>query len=75
MFLLKAKSIVNTQVTYEKDEFESYEIQSEIDITFCLKEFKGCLLFGSAFDLPLSILYERKGRLLMNYFKLNVEID
>ena len=42
-----AKSIVNTQVSYEKDEFELYDIESETDITFCLKEFKGVLLFGN----------------------------
>ncbi len=57
---------------YEKEEFESYEIDGETDITFCLKEFKACLLFGSAFDLTLSVLYERRGR-LGNYFIFYLE--
>lgn len=31
---------VNTQVNFDSDEFNVYEIEKETDITFCLKEFK-----------------------------------
>ena len=40
IFISIAKSYVNTQVVFDRDEFEGYEIEREGDITFCLKEFK-----------------------------------
>ena len=36
----ETKSLVNTQVNFDSDEFNLYEIEKETDITFCLKEFK-----------------------------------
>lgn len=33
-------SSVNTQVSFDSEEFNMYEIEKETDITFCLKEFK-----------------------------------
>jgi hypothetical protein len=32
--------VVNTQVSFDIDEFNMYEIEKETEITFCLKEFK-----------------------------------
>jgi hypothetical protein len=63
------KSLINTQVSFDSDEFNSYEIEKETDITFCLKEFKVCLLFGNWFDLGLEIFFQRKGRPII--FKFN----
>ena len=41
-FLVKAdaKALVNTQVNYDSDEFNTYAIDKEAEITFSLKEFK-----------------------------------
>lgn len=41
-----AKPLINTQVSFDSDEFNNYEIEKEMDITFCLKEFK-VILEGS----------------------------
>lgn len=35
-----SKPSINTQVNFDSDEFNNYEIEKELDITFCLKEFK-----------------------------------
>lgn len=39
-FLADGKPLINTQVNFDSDEFNNYEIEKESDITFCLKEFK-----------------------------------
>ena len=62
LFILDTKSTINTQVTFDSDEFNSYEIEKEMDITFCLKEFKICLTYGFWFDLSLDIYFKKKGR-------------
>lgn len=59
----EAKS-VNTQVNFDCDDFNTYEIEKETDITFCLKEFKVCLQFGIYFDINLDIFFQKKGRLV-----------
>lgn len=62
------KSSINTQVCFDKDEFTQFLIEKELDITFCLKEFKICLTFGNWFDLPVDICFVRKGRpIIFNY--------
>jgi hypothetical protein len=60
--------IVNTQVSFDSAEFEFYEIDKCMDITFCLKEFKILLLFGAWLELMLQIYFKTKGRpIIFNY--------
>ena len=56
------KGLMNTQVSFDADEFHSYEIERESDISFCLKELKICLMFGNWFDLALDMFFQKKGR-------------
>ena len=65
----ETKSLINTQVSFDSDEFNSYEIEKEAEITFCLKEFKICLIFGNWFDLGMDIYFQKKGRPII--FKFN----
>lgn len=69
------KSLINTQVNFDCDEFSNYEIDKECEsLTFCLKEFKVCLLFGFWFDLSIDIYFKHKGRpIIFSYANQNFE--
>ena len=58
-----------TNVCIDADEFANFEIESESDISFCLKELKVCLLFGNWFDLALNIGFKKKGRPIIFGYK------
>ncbi|CAF0800148.1 unnamed protein product [Brachionus calyciflorus] len=71
------KSLINTQVSFDTDEFNHYEIDKEFEtITFCLKEFKVCLQFGFWFEMPLDIYFKHKGRpIIFAYSSSNFEAN
>lgn len=45
---------VRTEICVNKDEFDEFKIQTETEITFCLKELRAVLLFSDSVGLPLS---------------------
>ncbi|UJR13668.1 hypothetical protein I4U23_000680 [Adineta vaga] len=53
---------MNFQVVCEPREFVSYDIQHNSDITFCLREFKFLLGLADLINLPMTILFDSRGR-------------
>jgi len=53
---------MNFQVVCEPREFISYDIQYNSDITFCLREFKFLLGLADLLNLPMTMLFDNRGR-------------
>ncbi|CAF0830615.1 unnamed protein product [Adineta ricciae] len=53
---------MNFQVVCEPREFISYDIQYNSDITFCLREFKFLLGLADLVNLPITLLFDARGR-------------
>ena len=51
-----------TQLALGKGEFDRYDINSEISITFCMKEFKSLLTFAELVGVPIGTYFEGAGR-------------
>lgn len=51
-----------TELSLSEDEFQSFHVKQEIQVTFCLKEFRGLLSFAESSNLPLNIHFDIPGR-------------
>ncbi|XP_035227399.1 cell cycle checkpoint control protein RAD9A-like [Stegodyphus dumicola] len=54
--------VVHTELTLESEEFESFEVEKEMKITFCLKELKAILNFCEGFNVPITIKCQAGGK-------------
>uniref|UniRef100_A0A2P2I770 Cell cycle checkpoint control protein RAD9A n=1 Tax=Hirondellea gigas TaxID=1518452 RepID=A0A2P2I770_9CRUS len=61
--------VIRTELHLESDEFDEYEISSNCEIVFCLKEFRALLAFSEPVNLPITIVFSQPGRPII----LNVE--
>ncbi|XP_078741757.1 cell cycle checkpoint control protein RAD9A isoform X2 [Lampetra fluviatilis] len=51
-----------TNLSLSVDEFESVRLKGSTELTFCLKETKGMLLFAESSNYPVSIHFDSPGR-------------
>ncbi|KAL7991933.1 hypothetical protein Chor_016189 [Crotalus horridus] len=51
-----------TEMCMSEDEFQVFHIKQEIQVTFCLKEFRGFLSFAESSNLSLDIHFDEPGR-------------
>ncbi|XP_039623472.1 cell cycle checkpoint control protein RAD9A [Polypterus senegalus] len=51
-----------TEMSIAADEFDHFEAQEDISITFCLKELRGLLSFAESSGLPINIYFNDPGR-------------
>ncbi|UYV82707.1 K02A2.6-like [Cordylochernes scorpioides] len=54
--------VVHTELAYEKEEFEVCTIDSNLEITFCLKEFRAILGFAESFNSAISLHFHKCGK-------------
>lgn len=52
-----ASNGIRTEIKVEKCEFDEYKIQTETEITFCMKELRAVLLFSDNVILPLTVYF------------------
>ncbi|KAJ8679885.1 hypothetical protein QAD02_015672 [Eretmocerus hayati] len=65
-----------TQLVFGVPEFDEYTIDSEMAITFCLKEFRAMTVFSEALSHPIDVYFDRPGRPCVFVCKtLNVEAN
>ncbi|KAM3851483.1 cell cycle checkpoint control protein RAD9A isoform 1-T1 [Vipera latastei] len=51
-----------TEMCMSEDEFQVFHIKQDIQVTFCLKEFRGFLSFAESSNLSLDIHFDEPGR-------------
>ncbi|XP_026521435.1 cell cycle checkpoint control protein RAD9A [Notechis scutatus] len=51
-----------TEMCLSEDEFQAFHVKQEIQVTFCLKEFRGFLSFAESSNLSLDIHFDIPGR-------------
>lgn len=51
------QNAVHTELTMYPNEFQTFEVNSESSITYCLKELRAIISLADAFDLPLNATY------------------
>ncbi|XP_032074370.1 cell cycle checkpoint control protein RAD9A [Thamnophis elegans] len=51
-----------TEMCLSEDEFQTFHVKQEIQVTFCLKEFRGFLSFAESSNLSLNIHFDVPGR-------------
>ncbi|XP_078515309.1 cell cycle checkpoint control protein RAD9A isoform X2 [Lissotriton helveticus] len=54
--------VMLTEMTLHAEEFLHFQVQTEAEITFCLKEFRGLLSFAESSNLPVNIHFDSAGR-------------
>lgn len=54
--------VMLTEMTLHAEEFLHFQVQTEPEITFCLKEFRGLLSFAESSNLPVNIHFDSAGR-------------
>ncbi|XP_045625079.1 cell cycle checkpoint control protein RAD9A-like [Procambarus clarkii] len=52
---------IHTMLTLESGEFDDYNISSECEVTFCLKELRAILAFAEPVNLPISSHFSEPG--------------
>ncbi|RUS16191.1 Rad9-domain-containing protein [Endogone sp. FLAS-F59071] len=52
---------LQTELTLDPEEFSSYEVQHDVEMTFNLKEFKAIMLYAERMELPVSAFFEGPG--------------
>ncbi|KAL0267229.1 UNVERIFIED_CONTAM: hypothetical protein PYX00_009564 [Menopon gallinae] len=52
-----ANTGIRTEIKVEKFEFDEYKIETETEITFCMKELRAVLLFSDNVILPLTVYF------------------
>ncbi|KAH9488531.1 cell cycle checkpoint control protein rad9a [Bulinus truncatus] len=57
-----SSKIMHTELTLSPDEFESYRVGVDSDVTFCLREMRAVLSFCDLTGLPLIAQFEEPGR-------------
>ncbi|XP_007565924.1 cell cycle checkpoint control protein RAD9A [Poecilia formosa] len=50
-----------TELCLAADEFDHFAVKAHYSITFCLKEFRGLLLFAESTGLPVSMYFDEPG--------------
>ncbi|XP_066504767.1 cell cycle checkpoint control protein RAD9A isoform X2 [Hoplias malabaricus] len=50
-----------TELCLSSEEFDHFAVSSDNSITFCLKEFRGLLVFGESCGLPISMHFDEPG--------------
>uniref|UniRef100_A0A8C5PUU7 Cell cycle checkpoint control protein RAD9A n=1 Tax=Leptobrachium leishanense TaxID=445787 RepID=A0A8C5PUU7_9ANUR len=56
-----ASKAMLTELSLSSEEFLVYQIQEQREITFCLREFRGLLIFAESSSLPISIHFDSAG--------------
>uniref|UniRef100_A0AAR2J8L8 Cell cycle checkpoint control protein RAD9A n=1 Tax=Pygocentrus nattereri TaxID=42514 RepID=A0AAR2J8L8_PYGNA len=51
-----------TELCLSSEEFDHFALSSQTSITFCLKEFRGLLVFAESSGLPVSMHFDEPGR-------------
>ena len=54
--------VINTKMVLVAEEFEKFQIGVDTEITFCLKELKGIIMFADSTDHSLDIHFESAGK-------------
>ncbi|KAG1673490.1 Cell cycle checkpoint control protein RAD9A [Nymphon striatum] len=54
--------VVHTVMSLEAEEFSEYNITSETEVTFCLKELRALLFFSEFSNLPVHIHFDNGGK-------------
>ncbi|XP_064620725.1 cell cycle checkpoint control protein RAD9B-like isoform X2 [Lineus longissimus] len=54
--------VIHTEMTLNPDEFDSFQVGVDAEVTFCLKELRAILAFSEAGNLPLSMNFESAGK-------------
>ncbi|CAF0948475.1 unnamed protein product [Didymodactylos carnosus] len=60
---------MSIQMACEPNEFCTYEIEQPSEITFCLKELRFFLTMADAINIPLTLLFDKKGRPIIFCFE------
>ncbi|XP_067132174.1 cell cycle checkpoint control protein RAD9A isoform X2 [Centruroides vittatus] len=53
--------VIHTELSFEKEEFELYQLETEIVITFCLKELRAVVNFAESCNVPILICIQASG--------------
>ncbi|KAM9377560.1 cell cycle checkpoint control protein RAD9A isoform 2-T2 [Pholidichthys leucotaenia] len=56
----QSKSML-TELCLASDEFDHFAVRAHNNVTFCLKEFRGLLVFAESTDLPISMYFDEPG--------------
>lgn len=55
------KLAVHTELTMQPSEFQSWQVQQDSTVTYCLKELRAIIAFADAFSLPLEASFDTPG--------------
>ena len=57
-----ANKVIRTQMTLVPEEFDSFQVGVDTEVTFCLKELRAILAFSESANMPLSVHFESPGK-------------
>ena len=60
--LIDPSNVIHTQMRLSPQEFQSFQVGLNTEVTFCLKELRAVLHFSESANLPLSIYFESPGK-------------
>ncbi|EGW07447.1 Cell cycle checkpoint control protein RAD9B-like [Cricetulus griseus] len=61
-FLVDLSSSVYSEMSFDPEEFDFFQVGLDTEITFCFKELKGILSFSEVMHVPLSIYFDFPGK-------------
>ncbi|XP_023232946.1 cell cycle checkpoint control protein RAD9A-like [Centruroides sculpturatus] len=60
-FFIDPNQVIHTELSLEKEEFELYQLETEIIVTFCLKELRAVVNFAESCSVPILICIQASG--------------